>query len=151
MNLLLLTLLAAVPAGEDQPVTTPLTGPASARFAMPVSITFDPALPGDTTLVKDDGSTRAGTTPDAVAAIARSAPAVARRHFARQGAGAGKVGRVGDVRRRKGADQAQHRKARPDDEGGAARHRAARLAVHQAMAAIATSPATVHQLLPAGG
>lgn len=81
MNLLVLALLAALPAGEDQPVTTPLTGPASARFALPVSITFDPALPGDTTLVKDDGSTRAGTTPDAVGAIARSAPAVARRHF----------------------------------------------------------------------
>ena len=81
MNLLVLTLLAALPAGEDQPVTTPLTGPASTRFAMPVSISFDAALAAETPLVKDDGSTRAGTTPDAVGAIARSAPAVARRHF----------------------------------------------------------------------
>jgi len=82
MNALVLALLAAVPAGEDQPVTAPLTGPASVRFAMPVSITFDPSITsGDTMLVKADGSTRAGTTPDAIAAIARSAPAVARRHF----------------------------------------------------------------------
>jgi hypothetical protein len=81
MNALVFALLAAVPAGEDQPVTIPLTGPASARFAAPVSITFDPSITGDTTLVKADGSTRAGTTPDAIAAIARSAPAVARRHF----------------------------------------------------------------------
>ncbi len=83
MNLLLLALaLSAVPVTGDQPVTTPLPGPTSARFALPVSLAFDATLTDDATaLVKDDGSTRAGSTTDVIGALAQSAPAVARRHF----------------------------------------------------------------------
>jgi hypothetical protein len=83
MTLLLALVLTALPPGEDLPLPPgALTGNASPRLALPVTIAFDPAITDDLTqLVKDDGSTRAGATRDPVWAIARFGPAIARRHF----------------------------------------------------------------------
>lgn len=84
MTALLLALaLTAVPEGEDLPLPAPMTGMASSRLALPVSIAFDlTSITDDVTpLVKDDGTRRAGGTRDVVWSLARYAPAVARRHF----------------------------------------------------------------------
>lgn len=65
----------ALPAGA-------LTGPASTRFALPVSVGFGGGVIDDATLlIKDDGSTRAGSTKDVVGSLSRFALNVARRHF----------------------------------------------------------------------
>ncbi len=81
--LALALVLGELPAQEDLPLpASALTGPASARFALPVSITLGAGLTDDATvLVKDDGSTRAGSTRDVVGSLSRFAPNVARRHF----------------------------------------------------------------------
>lgn len=79
----LVLLLGELPPLEDQPLPAgALTGPASTRFALPVSIGWGAGLTDDTTpLVKDDGTTRAGSTRDVVGSLAKFAPHVARRHF----------------------------------------------------------------------
>ena len=75
--------LAAMPAGQDLPLPPGVTlNNASQRLALPVLITWDASLTDpQVPLVKDDNTTRAGTTDGPVNALAQFAPNVARRHF----------------------------------------------------------------------
>jgi hypothetical protein len=83
MTLLLALVLTALPPGEDLPIPPgALTGNASPRLALPITLAFDSSFVDDITqLVKDDGTTRAGATRDPLWAMARFGPAIARRHF----------------------------------------------------------------------
>lgn len=81
--LTLLVAVAAMPAGQDQPLPPGVTlQSASARLALPVVISWDSSLVDpQISLVKDDNTTRAGSTDVPVNAIAQYGAEVARRHF----------------------------------------------------------------------
>src|SRR5262245_56815961 len=83
--LALVAVLATMPQTEDlEPPAAGLQGPSSTRLALPVEIRFDDSLGDDVTkLVKQStGVAEPGhATREPVWAVARFAPAVARRHF----------------------------------------------------------------------
>ncbi len=79
----LIALLAALPPTQDQEApAAALTGPSSTRLALPVALRFDDSVSSDVTpLVKKDTGQAESSSKDPIAAIARYAPSVARRHF----------------------------------------------------------------------
>ncbi len=79
----LLSFIAALPTPQDQePPAAALTGPSSARLALPVGVRFDDSVASDATPLVAKSSGRAElSSRDPVTAVSRFAPAVARRHF----------------------------------------------------------------------
>lgn len=82
-SLALLAVLAAMPEKMDlEPHAAALTGPSSARLALPVTVRFDVTLTDDVSnLVRKDTGKTESRSREPVYAVARYAPAVARRHF----------------------------------------------------------------------
>jgi hypothetical protein len=84
MNTLLFALLASLPSTQDvEPPGAALTGPSSARLALPVIVRFDDSVQSEVTdLVSATGATdKALNSKDPIAALSQFAPAIARRHF----------------------------------------------------------------------
>lgn len=81
--LALLAVLTAMPEKMDlEPPATALTGPSSARLALPVSMRFDVSVKDDVSnLVRKDNGATESRSREPVYAVARYGPAVARRHF----------------------------------------------------------------------
>src|SRR4051794_8551615 len=81
----LLCALSSIPPGADyEPPAAALSGPSTARLALPVALRFDDTLTDDVShLVKQStGSAEPGhATREPVWAVSRYAPGVARRHF----------------------------------------------------------------------
>ncbi len=83
LSLLLASAFASLPAVQDlEPPAAALSGPSSTRLALPVEVRFDDGLTDDISkLVRKDTGQAEGATREPVWAVARFAPAVARRHF----------------------------------------------------------------------
>lgn len=81
--LALLAVLASMPPKQDlAPPAAALTGPSSPRLALPITLRFDVSLNDDISdLIRKDTGKSQSRSREPVYAVARYAPAVARRHF----------------------------------------------------------------------
>jgi hypothetical protein len=85
--LALTALLASMPQKQDlEPPATALTGPSSARLALPVTMRFDVTLTDDITgLIRKDTAKAESSSREPVWSAARFGLSVARRHFEEAG------------------------------------------------------------------